>query len=357
MHISGVLGKLPVFRHERCVMTKRSDPLRRLLTTVALGLPSCLVVTLTATSAQAWGHHGHAVICEMAYMQLSDATRAEVDRLMAVHPDDKNLSTACAWADRQPRKKPRQHYVNFPRDQVDIDSQSCGRADKCIFTALRDDAYAMADEGRSDEERAEAMILLGHWIGDLHQPMHVGFADDRGGNSVHVKRGPKQGRSDKPCRVGSYNLHSVWDTCVVETYAPRKIRGGLDRLGGEAGQLDITAHAKQIMTRYTDEQRQAWADTEVTDWAQESLDIARDAPVQYCTMRPGTSFCAYSKTQDLYIRRDSERYDGARSVRITHGYVEFATQIAEQRLARASARYAEALHQAFQKSNRISLIE
>jgi hypothetical protein len=27
---------------------------------------------------------------------------------------------------------------------------------------------------------------VGHWVGDIHQPLHVSFEDDRGGNSVLV---------------------------------------------------------------------------------------------------------------------------------------------------------------------------
>jgi len=278
----------------------------------------------------------------MAYDQLTTRTRAEVDRLMAVHPDDDRLDTACAWADRQPRKKPRQHYVNFPRDQVEVENQNCGKADRCIFTALRDDALRMADLGRPDTERAEAMILLGHWIGDIHQPMHVGFSDDRGRNSIHVKRGPKQGRPDKPCKVGSYNLHSVWDSCVVETGAPTQ-RSAL----GFARRLDVSAHAYRINSLHSDESRSEWLEASVSDWAQESLHIARDAPIQYCILRADTGFCAYSETQNEYIRDDDARYNGARSMTVTHGYVAFAQPIAEERLSRAAARYAQALEDGF----------
>ena len=313
--------------------TSRSLPFLTALVLGAVSLPE---------EASAWGAHGHAVICEMAYDQLSEKARTEVDRLMAVHPDDERLATACAWADRQPRKKPRQHYVNFPRDQAEVTRQDCGEADRCIFTALRDDALAMRDVGRSDPERAEAMILLGHWIGDIHQPMHVGFADDRGGNSIHVKRGPKQGRAGKPCTVGSYNLHSVWDSCVVETDAPTK-RGTF----GLGQTLDVGAHADLIATRFGATERAGWQQSEVVDWAQESLNIARDAPVQYCTLNRDTGFCAYSPTQDYYFRDEDARYDGARSMAVTHGYVSFAQPIAEERLAMAAARFAAELEAAF----------
>ena len=51
--------------------------------------------------------------------------------------------------------------------------------------------------------------------------------------------------------------------------------------------------------------------------------------------------------QEYYVRDDDAKYDGARSMTVTHGYVEFAQPIAEQRLAMAAARYAVELEAAF----------
>ena len=44
-----------------------------------------------------------------------------------------------------------------------------------------------------------------HLIGDLPQPLHVGNGKDRGGNSVKVKWFGE-----------STNLHSVWDTKLID---------------------------------------------------------------------------------------------------------------------------------------------
>ena len=46
-----------------------------------------------------------------------------------------------------------------------------------------------------------------HLIGDLHQPLHTGRAEDRGGNMIKVK-----------WFRGKTNLHSVWDTKMIESY-------------------------------------------------------------------------------------------------------------------------------------------
>jgi hypothetical protein len=49
--------------------------------------------------------------------------------------------------------------------------------------------------------------MLVHFIGDLHQPLHVGIAADKGGNKLQV-----QWFND------GTNLHSVWDTKMIESY-------------------------------------------------------------------------------------------------------------------------------------------
>jgi hypothetical protein len=40
-------------------------------------------------------------------------------------------------------------------------------------------------------------------VGDVHQPLHVSFEDDRGGNNITVV-GECQGK-----------LHAAWDSCLV----------------------------------------------------------------------------------------------------------------------------------------------
>jgi hypothetical protein len=49
-----------------------------------------------------------------------------------------------------------------------------------------------------------ALKSLGHWVGDIHQPLHVSFLDDRGGNTI---------RTSGQCPG---NLHAVWDNCLVQ---------------------------------------------------------------------------------------------------------------------------------------------
>jgi hypothetical protein len=66
-----------------------------------------------------------------------------------------------------------------------------------------------AASSATEQERLEALKYVGHWVGDLHQPLHASFEDDRGGNAIGVSGG-----------LCSRDLHAVWDRCIIEQGLP-----------------------------------------------------------------------------------------------------------------------------------------
>ena len=110
----------------------------------------------------------------------------------------------------------------------------------------------LADRTRPDAERSEALKFLVHFVGDVHQPMHAGFADDRGGNDFQVNY---QGKG--------YNLHSTWDRLMLDT---RKL---------EPAQYASFLNSQPALPR--DPTRQS--DRPAVDWALESCQIANGADV------------------------------------------------------------------------------
>jgi hypothetical protein len=70
----------------------------------------------------------------------------------------------------------------------------------------------LKDLTKSPGDRVFALKFIVHLVGDVHQPMHAGHADDQGGNKVLVKF---QGKD--------LNLHSLWDSALLDyegmTYA------------------------------------------------------------------------------------------------------------------------------------------
>jgi hypothetical protein len=51
-----------------------------------------------------------------------------------------------------------------------------------------------------------SLLILFHLVGDLHQPLHSGYATDKGGNSIRVD-----------FMGTNSNLHRVWDSNIIET--------------------------------------------------------------------------------------------------------------------------------------------
>ena len=63
----------------------------------------------------------------------------------------------------------------------------------------------LADRSQSNAMRAEALKFLVHFIVDIHQPLHVGLASDRGGNAIELRYNGER-----------TNLHRFWDTHAIE---------------------------------------------------------------------------------------------------------------------------------------------
>ena len=64
-------------------------------------------------------------------------------------------------------------------------------------------------EPSNREQASVALLFLVHLVADVHQPLHAGFADDRGGNEVLVY---------DPATGQCVSLHKAWDTTILETF-------------------------------------------------------------------------------------------------------------------------------------------
>ena len=97
-----------------------------------------------------------------------------------------------------------------------------------------------------------------HWIGDIHHPLHVAFADDEFGASIPVD-GLACGK----------NLHEVWDGCLVE-----------EGLGRNAAGI-----AMALRRDLPDVLRRDWLRKPLAYWANESYQIVKTPDIGYCVKR------------------------------------------------------------------------
>ncbi|KAG7013017.1 Endonuclease 2, partial [Cucurbita argyrosperma subsp. argyrosperma] len=124
-----------------------------------------------------WGLDGHFTICKIAQSRLSRAAADAVQRLLPEYANGE-LANVCIWADR----------IKF--------------------------RY--------------------RWSSALHYPLHVGFAEDKGGNTIEVHWYTRK-----------QNLHHIWDSNIIETAEEKFYDSSLDGL--------IDAIQTNITKEWTDE--------------------------------------------------------------------------------------------------------
>ena len=164
-----------------------------------------LFLLASLPSAHAWGGDGHRIIALLADAQLSPAARREVGRLLALEPGA-TLASISTWADEHRNPTTASwHYVNFPRGNCDYQPERDCPEGKCVVAAIEKQIEILRSPG-DDEKRLNALKYVVHFIGDVHQPLHAGFGDDRGGNTYQLQ-----------AFMRGSNLHAVWDTGLIKS--------------------------------------------------------------------------------------------------------------------------------------------
>ncbi len=183
----------------------------RLARRVATSLFACLMIA----PAQAWGPLGHRVVAELAQQHLSPAAEAEVERLLAPE-HTKLLADIANWPDQMQddpamkslwKQTRSQHYINF-RGGSSCDyvpPRDC-RDGRCVVGGLQHYVAVLGDRSQPDSVRRQALKFVVHFVGDIHQPLHAGYRDDKGGNTYQVQFDGK-----------GMNLHRVWDSSMLYT--------------------------------------------------------------------------------------------------------------------------------------------
>jgi nuclease S1 len=151
-----------------------------------------------------WWDMGHRIVARIAEQRLTPHTREAVRQIL----EGLSLADASVWADniRQYRHDADPlHYVNIPLSDRAYDPRRHCPNGRCITAAIAAEERVLSNPATSPEDRAEALRFLVHFMGDLHQPLHVADNNDRGGNQRTVY-----------LDGDSTNLHKVWDGQLLE---------------------------------------------------------------------------------------------------------------------------------------------
>ena len=153
-----------------------------------------------------WSKTGHRVSGEIAQEELSGKARRALDKLL----EGKSIASISNFADEikaDPRYREFSawHYVNISTGKVYNDVEPSKYGD--LVVGIRKCIAMVENERNNKADRVFYLKMLVHLIGDLHQPMHIGRLEDKGGNDIQVQW---FGRGS--------NLHKVWDSNMIDDY-------------------------------------------------------------------------------------------------------------------------------------------
>ena len=133
-------------------------------------------------------------------------------RLLANWPDEQRGEAGMLSFDRQ------RHYINLPQHAKYNRAQHCSDGICSIETLLQQRAI-LGNRNAPLGERAVALAWVVHLVGDMHQPLHAGQEEDRGGNltcTVWLGEASHLIDIDGQKKCSGTNLHIVWDGKILE---------------------------------------------------------------------------------------------------------------------------------------------
>lgn len=309
----------------------RRLPLLCLLAAV-LALPA-------AVSLDAFGESGHRIVGRIAEAHLA-GSRA-LREVGAILQPDETLADAAFWPDRIKNelyedgdaaafrlKHPGHevyHYTDLPFQADKYDPAAIGAHWVDIVRMTRECIRVLRGTSQVFSRR-EALRLLAHFVGDMHQPLHVGqgFASVDSPPRFVVPAGPTGWRSTaggNALRYGpndNFNLHSYWDTHIVNLAMQRE---------------DVPAFSARLVREL--EVLPAWRNSGDPDawpalWATEVLGLAKE-------VHAGVTITSY-------LGPDAERRTPHRwRIAQPAGYDDMARARARVQLAKAGYRLAATL--------------
>ena len=306
------------------------------------------LLAIEASPARAFGSEGHQTIGAIAEQQLV-GSRAERE-VKGILLSGETLSSVSIWADCAKgycgaltdemktfvHANPRHHDYHFadvPYQLERYQFPGVGTGENDVVHILQQCISVLrgktgAADNPHDLTRRQALLLLVHLVGDVHQPLHVGtgYIDDNDDFVIPLTQADVDDgkvlstHGDNYLQLGSRPLHSYWDTDVIKS-AMRRAKG-----------TSPVDYAALLISRVpsppsaTDDAA-SWPER----WANESLALAKRA-------HELVAIGERTEAQD--------RYGGthvAWPVTVPLSYLRMAPRTAEKAIANAGYRLAEVL--------------
>lgn len=216
--------------------------------------------------AMCWGQLGHRVVAEIADSYLTAKTKAEIKKILG----NESIAMASNWgdfikSDTTYKYLDTWHYINFEKNLTYSQLKEVLKKD----TGKVNDAYAaitfltkeLKKKSLTLQKKRMYLKLLIHFVGDVHQPLHVSPVGTTGGNDVKVQWFGQ-----------SSNLHRVWDSELIE-----------------GQQLSYTEYAAYL-NHPTSAQIKKWQAEPLSKWLYDSYVLAQDLHNEITEANPKLSY-------------------------------------------------------------------
>ncbi|UVT18591.1 MAG: S1/P1 nuclease [Nitrospira sp.] len=252
-----------------------------------------VILTITPVPGLPWGQDGHRIVGALADRELV-GSRAEREVRTLLQPKE-TLENISFWADcakgycgelteemkafvQSNPTHHHYHYTDVPFQRSQYIWKSIGTSDDDIVVLLTQAIRVLQGKGGSSDNphyftRRQALLLLAHCVGDVHQPLHVGSAyldrddifidparmEDIQAGSVEATFGGNRLLID-----GGRSLHADWDSTVV--------RYAMNRAHSDS----VLSYVDALMTKYPAHEAMTGEPTTWPQlWVEDSLQLAK----------------------------------------------------------------------------------
>lgn len=199
-------------------------------------------------SGFSWGKLGHRIVGQIADSYLSKQAKREIYKILGTEsiamtsnwPDFIKSDPSYSYLDNW-------HYINFKPglNETELKNYLANDTATDAYSKINWLVVQLKNKGLEQQNKLMYLRLLIHIVGDIHQPLHTGRPEDRGGNGIRLTW------FNNP-----YNLHQVWDDRLIDLQ-----------------ELSYTEYATAI-NHTTKEQRMQWQAEPLSEWIWQSYQLA-----------------------------------------------------------------------------------
>lgn len=277
-----------------------------------------------------WGPNGHRIVAQIAENHLTPTAKKTILQIL----DRRSLARVSTFADEIRADETSDfsalHFVNIPDGLTYAQAPKNPKGD--VITAIQSSVDKLTSQSTSKDEKAFYLKMLVHFVGDIHQPLHAGYPNDKGGNACMVVWFGRM-----------VNLHSVWDSGMIDS-AKLSYSEYSKFLEGESNASDLVSWQKDNVLTWVEESRQELHRLYPDSIASPVIDgeiSSSEESSQGKTEKSRTPTYTYCK------KSSSEKIPKNLMPKLSYKYLEKFKSVYERRLLQAGARLAGVLNSIF----------